>query len=964
MEWIVACPTRLPVSVDCNPPHPLIHCAAMIGTSLGKYRLTAMLGQGGMATVYQAFQPSLDRYVAIKVLSPVLADTPGFVERFEHEAALVARLRHPNIVQVYDFDVDADRYYMVMELIEGPTLVTELAERAPYPNVVAAAFTPEETVRMFSALASAVDYAHARNMIHRDLKPANIMFTRDGQVILTDFGIARIIGEDKSIPDGRTAGTPAYMAPELCQGLEGAQPSDLYALGVLLYELLTGRVPFIEDTVEKLVWAHVHKPPQPPRELNAEIPAAVEAVILRALNKKPEQRFASGASMAQALREAYSLSFEQLVAALPIATVATPRRAGNVHISLAATPSLPLTLPPCPYRGLFAFREEDAPYFFGREDFTDRLSEMAEQRRLVGVTGPSGSGKSSVVYAGLLPRLQQAASLRQAQGKAWITATLRPGNRPFESIAAALIPGERLNRLNDLHDLAAELRSGTTNLGAQAQRLLDEHPDANRVLLVIDQFEETYTLCAEVDVRRAFLDVLVEGVRRNPALHIVFTIRADFLAQAYSHRPLADALQDSTLILGPMTRVELARAVKEPARKQGVIFEAGLIERILDDVGDEPGNLPLLEFALTALWDRQTLRTLTHEAYEDIGRVEGSLARYAEDVHGKLNDEHQSQARRIFVQMVRPGDGTEDTRRTATRSEIADGWPLAQQLADARLVVTDRSPNGEDTAEIVHEALIRSWGRLREWMRSNRNFRAWQERLRGMMQQWEQNQRDEGALLRGALLVGAEGWLTERETEIGGAERDFIRASMTLRERENAEREAQRQREVETAQRLAAAERQRAEAQSRNTQQSQRRALWFALFPTVAIIAAVLALILGVQAGRNFSTASEMVSTAEAINTQTVARLREAQARELAANARAQLPADPQLSLLLGIQAASLTQSALPESAEALRAALQSVAPDLPLPGTTLELVALARTQAQRPLTPAECQQYLRSACP
>jgi energy-coupling factor transporter ATP-binding protein EcfA2 len=801
-------------------------------------------------------------------------------------------------------------------------------------------------------------------MIHRDLKPANIMFTADGQVVLTDFGIARIVGEDYSVPDGRTAGTPAYMAPELCQGLEGAQPSDLYALGVILYELLTGRVPFIEDSAEKLVWAHVHSPPPHPRDFNAAIPQAVEAVVLKALSKRPADRYVSASAMAQALREAYAISFEQLITGLPIATLATPRRAGNVQITLAATPSLPLTLPPCPYRGLFAFREEDAPNFFGREDFTDKLSEMVETRRLVAVTGPSGSGKSSVVFAGLLPRLQQAAALRQQQGKAWITASMRPGSRPFESLAAALVPVDRLNRLNDLHDLSGALRSGTTSLAAQAQARLDQNSDASRVLLVIDQFEEVFTLCAEVDVRRAFLDVLVEGVRRNPALHIAFTLRADFLGLAYSHRPMADALQDATLILGPMTRPELGRAIKEPARKQGVIFEAGLIERILDDVSDEPGNLPLLEFALTTVWDRQSARTLTHAAYEEIGRVDGAVARYAEDVHGKLSEEQQAQARRIFVQMVRPGEGTDDTRRTATRSEIAEGWPLAQQLADARLVVTDRDPDGEETAEIVHEALIRSWGRLRDWMRSNRNFRAWQERLRGMMEQWETNNRDEGALLRGALLVGAEGWLAEREAEIGSAERDFIRASIALRGHETAERESQRQREVETAQRLALVERQRTEAQTRDAQQTQQRAVLLALAPALAVLAAIAALLLGVQAGRNFSNASDLMGTAQAISTQSAAQLRESQSRELAANARAVLTADPQLSLLLGIRAVESTQPALPESIAALRETLQTVAPNLLLPETPSELLAQARAHTLRSLTPTECQQYLRSACP
>ncbi|MBL8157541.1 MAG: serine/threonine protein kinase, partial [Anaerolineae bacterium] len=141
-----------------------------------------------------AYQPSLDRYVAIKVLHPQFADDDGFVERFEQEAALVARLRHPNIVQVYDFDVEGDRYFMVMELIEGPTLTAELEERTRFAPTYQAAFSPEETVSLFTALANAVDYAHGRGMVHRDLKPTNIMFTADGQVVLTDFGIARMLG--------------------------------------------------------------------------------------------------------------------------------------------------------------------------------------------------------------------------------------------------------------------------------------------------------------------------------------------------------------------------------------------------------------------------------------------------------------------------------------------------------------------------------------------------------------------------------------------------------------------------------------------------------------------------------------------------------------------------------------------------------------------------------------------------
>ena len=188
----------------------------MIGSTLGKYRLVASLGRGGMAEVYKAYQPSLDRYVAIKVLHPHFADDDGFVERFEQEAALVARLRHPNIVQVYDFDVEGDRYFMVMELIEGPTLTAELEERTRFSSVYRAAFSAEETVSLFTALANAVDYAHSRGMVHRDLKPTNIMFTADGQVVLTDFGIARMLGPTRPLPPGgRPAPRPTWRPRSL-----------------------------------------------------------------------------------------------------------------------------------------------------------------------------------------------------------------------------------------------------------------------------------------------------------------------------------------------------------------------------------------------------------------------------------------------------------------------------------------------------------------------------------------------------------------------------------------------------------------------------------------------------------------------------------------------------------------------------------------------------------------------------
>jgi WD40 repeat protein/DNA-binding SARP family transcriptional activator len=450
----------------------------------------------------------------------------------------------------------------------------------------------------------------------------------------------------------------------------------------------------------------------------------------------------------------------------------------------------------CPYRGLFAFQEEDAPFFFGRETFAERLIEAVQRRAVVAViVGPSGVGKSSVMYAGLLPRLRELEGQRIAM--------LRPGSQPFYALAAALLPHlepdmNEPERLVARRQLAGALRESEVPLSDVVQRVLEKHPGAQRLQLVIDQFEEVYTLCPLPAVRERFIDSMLAAAqadagRRTPSFGLLLALRADFMGQALAHRPLADALQNGALMLGPMTRDEMRRAVEKPADLQGMALQPGLVERVLDDVGSEPGNLPLLEFALTLMWERHTGGWLTHAAYEAIGRVEGALTRYADEVYDRLSEEDRGRARRVFTQLVRPGEGTEDTRRLVTRDELDDAdWALAQRLADERLVVTGLDVAGQQVAEVVHEALIRRWARLREWMDAARVFRMWQEGLRAAIRQWEESDRDEGALLRGAPLAAAEGWLAEREEDLGQAEADFIRASIRLRaEKEAAEAERQ-----------------------------------------------------------------------------------------------------------------------------------------------------------------------------
>ncbi|MGB3536366.1 MAG: CHAT domain-containing protein [Microcoleaceae cyanobacterium] len=445
----------------------------------------------------------------------------------------------------------------------------------------------------------------------------------------------------------------------------------------------------------------------------------------------------------------------------------------------------------CPYRGLFAFGEEDAPFFFGRENFTEMLLKAVHSQPLVAVMGSSGSGKSSVVFAGLVKRLRDTGD--------WQIITFRPSSRPLFNLATALVSHQQTDhsqteRLNDIKNLTTNLQADENHLGDVVDDIFWENP-SQRLLLVADQFEELYTLCRDPQQRQDFLDGLINAIYNSRNFTFVLTLRADFLGQALSYRPFADALQYADLKLSPMTNTELQTAVEKPAALLGVTLEKGLTKQIVSAVSAAPGDLPLLEFALTQLWEKQQDTQLTHTAYDQIGGVEAALASYADQVYHQLNCEEQEKAQRIFIQLVQPGEGTEDTRRVATYTEVGeDNWGLVTRLADARLVVTGYDENmGSETVEIVHEALIRRWGKLQQWMQLDRDFRDWQEQLRGAMRTWESSNCDEGALLRGKPLCDAEYWQQKRFLELSCTELDFIGLSRTLKEQETKKQQRRRQ---------------------------------------------------------------------------------------------------------------------------------------------------------------------------
>jgi serine/threonine protein kinase len=274
--------------------------SSMQGRTLGKYRVLEPLGRGGMARVYRGYHPQLDRYVAIKVLRSDLVEEEEFLARFRREAQAVAALRHPNIVQVYDFDVEGESYYMVMELLEGDTLKARLSDY----RVRGERMPLGEVVRVMLDVLDGLSYAHREGMIHRDIKPANVILTKHGQAVVADFGIAKIIGGTLHTASGALMGTLNYIAPE--QGLEGKSDarSDIYSLGIVLYEILTGHTPFDADTPLAVLMKHLNDPLPLPRQIDETIPEPFERVVLKALAKQPDDRYQSAEEMSQSIRQA------------------------------------------------------------------------------------------------------------------------------------------------------------------------------------------------------------------------------------------------------------------------------------------------------------------------------------------------------------------------------------------------------------------------------------------------------------------------------------------------------------------------------------------------------------------------------------------------------------------------------------------------------------------------------------
>ncbi len=468
----------------------------------------------------------------------------------------------------------------------------------------------------------------------------------------------------------------------------------------------------------------------------------------------------------------------------------------------------------CPYKGLRYFEVEDAPFFHGRDALTEWLVDKLQPRpagpeptRFLAIMGASGSGKSSLARAGLMAKVKEGAI---EGSRDWLRLILRPGQNPLESLALALCKALKPGAdAETAAKLIQSLQKEDATLHREAGIALHGTPEDRRLLVLVDQFEEVFTLCDQEELRRAFIANLLHAATvAQGRVWVVMAMRADFYGKCATYPGLATAVSELQFLVGPMSADELRVAVERPARLVGDEVEPALVERLVQQLTDEPGALPLLQDTLQELWNKPGRgRAITQDDYEGVGGLGGALEKRANAVLQSLSDPERELCRQIFLRLVQPGEGTGDTKRRARLHELSCPGPdvghatyIIEKLVQARLLSSDgdRDAAGklqlDAFIEVAHEALIRSWSELRKWVDAGRAGLRTHRRLGEAAKEWEANRRDPSYLDTGGRLAVAQEWAERHATELNGSEAEFLKAGIERRDRDRKREEVQKQR--------------------------------------------------------------------------------------------------------------------------------------------------------------------------
>ena len=703
-------------------------------SELEEYRLIRPIGRGGMGSVWLAEDRLLQRLVAIKFIA--YEPDAQTRERFVIEARAAARLQHVNVVTVHRYGELDGRPYLVSEYIRGESL-DQLVKPVAW----------ERALELGIALARGLAAAHRHGIVHRDIKPANAILTVDGDAKLVDFGLARLehaaardsrpstplvrtelaAGTGGLTAPGAIAGTPRYLAPEVRRGEPANRRSDVYGIGCVLYELVTGRAPILDADDALRVPSLVDR-----------THARLAVVIDRCLRVDPEERFASGDELREAL--------EQI-------------RAPSVRGKLPEGN---------PYRGLVPYEAEHRALFFGRGADIRAVIERLRADAFVLVTGDSGAGKSSLCRAGVLPEIADGGL---DDGVAWTIAQLIPGQRPLAALASVVATRVGI----DEAALIAIMHDEPARLARELRRTIAGTPRQG-FLLFVDQLEELCTI-ADRSEAVAFSAVLAELVA-TPGMRLLATVRSDFLTRVAELPKLGAETARAIYLLRPLSAESAREAIVGPAHAKGAKFESEeLVHTLVAAVADDAAGartaieLPLLAFTLAQLWDARdrATQTIRKESLDAIGGVRGALARHADGVLASLLPGQRAAARKILLRLVTP-ERTR-TRRTAEELAVFDATAL-DALVRGRLVVArgDETP----TYELAHERLIDGWPALSGWLSETTEAIAAHARLAAAVVDWERLGRASDGLWGKRQLRDLE--LVERE-DLSDAEAQFARAS-------------------------------------------------------------------------------------------------------------------------------------------------------------------------------------------